>query len=141
MITAHHEAGHAVASTICGGTVYKIDIDGGHDTAGRSVSADCSLWLPYTIYGGVWAEARLRYRSTDPHFRKEIRRVFAEQRHGDKKTYQAAVRATGIRREPKWDVELEVFWPVTQRVAALLLAGVYDVESQLPALAERAGLL
>ncbi|MCZ4560712.1 hypothetical protein O4160_07645 [Rhodococcus sp. IEGM 1401] len=152
-MTAHHEAGHAVAAFLSGCDVRKIDIDGDGDARGlthhgpsewsytsfspsgiTSVDADEA----FITYAGPWAETRLKCHSKARGFRRAVEDALKEQTAGptsDGVLYRKALREVhGGRRDQAWDVQLEEHWPGIQRVAALLLAGYVGVESRLPEL-------
>lgn len=139
-ITAHHEAGHAAASVMRGGSTFRsVDLtnaDGGHGlTLFRAKATD----HPFIAYAGPWAEARLQWPAgvaldgedddgmtfddyvdgallTQPDDRQEL------QPHDD---HVAQLRALGVDVEPYavWLIELEAAWPAVQSIAARLLDG------------------
>lgn len=140
-VTAHHEAGHAVAAVMRGGsalTGISVHNDGTGLTNHRSHTWDG----PFIAYGGLWAEARFGWPADVP--------VTAEDEDGcvfgDHVTAvwltqpdDAAIvlakfdhlegLGTDLRRTLEagtlrtWDTELEAVWPVVQWVAARLLDG------------------
>jgi hypothetical protein len=55
-LTAHHEAGHAVAARICRGEVFEIDIALPPDGFTHYQEADADY--AFVVYAGQWAQAR-----------------------------------------------------------------------------------
>lgn len=129
MITAHHEASHAVAAAIHGRRVYHIDINGDGKHAGRSVSETDA----FTAFAGAWAEVRLDRAADSRVFRELVMNSLKYDQPYDHKLMRAELKATREKLDwATWHRDLEMHWPITQRVAALLLAGVHDVESMIP---------
>jgi len=140
-ITAMHEAGHAVAVCMRGGSflrsVHLGDAPGTGITNYRSKPCDA----PFVAWAGCWAEARLAwgalsYDATDDEgyqWCDYLTGVFLDQRDD-----AAAVvaeyfkelamgplspRELELATEETWHREMDPLWPVVQKVADRLLAG------------------
>lgn len=64
-LTAHHEAGHAVAALACGGGLISITIGPTpeHPEYAGNTGVRVEKWwhLPFVVYAGPWAEARSQW--------------------------------------------------------------------------------
>jgi hypothetical protein len=148
-VTAHHEAGHAVAACLSrSGQLVSVAIDGTGDTLGHTLTSADVFDEPFISYSGVWAEAY--YRREDEgaetardfedlltavwlgqigdggdydHYQSAHNAVVAlfpaEPTAAAADAYRKAIRAT----ERRWRRELEDHWPVIAAVAHRLLTG------------------
>jgi hypothetical protein len=147
--TAHHEAGHAVATLLRGGgELLSITIAPAGDYLGHTESrtkAVAGTDRLFITFAGPWAEARAQWampsldREDDDGctFDDHLCGAWMVNADGDSDAYEdmrgEEVRFAeylGItpgelrdRRERGWGDELERAWPVIQQVAKLLLAG------------------
>jgi hypothetical protein len=132
--TAHHEAGHAVATLMRNGALDSVTIDATVDHWGRTLGTVPPLAGTFVIHAGPWAEARFRWplstRDLDD-FSGYVHGVWQENvaDDGDSALYELArsiEEASGIflsfsARENDWDAELESHRLVIEAVADLLL--------------------
>jgi hypothetical protein len=145
-VVAFHEAGHAVASVMRGGTFCGITIhhDGDRDGS-RNVKA-AAHHLAFVTYAGPWAEARATW--TGPvagkdgsTFKDHVALAFERNAEGDLRQYRllmADLRAAygdlntlfTIESETAWGCELEAKWRVIREVAELLIAQA-DVSTEV----------
>lgn len=146
-ITAHHEAGHAVAAVMRGGsTLTSITLQDDHSgiTWHRGKPTDG----PFIAYAGPWAEARHSWPEGVPldgqddewlTFDDYVAGVFLHQsgdlealRPHDEQVQQ--LRAQGVDVPggyAVWDHELERVWPVVREVAGRLLDGETLTDAQV----------
>lgn len=134
---AFHEAGHAVAAVMRGGsTLLSVTLSTGTHGAGITWVRHKVWDLAFLTFAGPWAEARYEWAkihddlavddiSTSDHecevFEDWVCGVFLSQ-PDDMRTYREAG-AGDVIREGIWHRELEAVWPAVVRVAERLLAG------------------
>lgn len=117
-LTAHHEAGHAVAALACGGGLISITIGPTreHPEYAGNTGVRVEKWwhLPFVVYAGPWAEARSQWTrdsldSLDGEdddgrpFRDYVREAFDVNRDGDLDKYEQleeGILPDGTRSEP-----------------------------------------
>lgn len=139
-LTAHHEAGHAVAALMRGGgELLSITIEPTAQYAGFTRTRH-QIWdAAFVTFAGPWAEARATWgpRALDDIdddgccFGDYVTEAWFNNLHGDGQTYQDNLigeSAFGLARDPAeredwWSTELDDRWPVIQAVALLLLDG------------------
>ena len=141
-MTAHHEAGHAVAAAMRGHEPYLIRIDqqgGGHTRYGARGAYDDAAFI---AYAGIWAEARYIWAgrpesvttsaNDDSEFIDMVTGVTMEQGDDysvvhDHFAMLAASLGTNVEEATykTWDRELEDVWPYIQEQARLVMAGVW----------------
>jgi len=127
-IAAIHEAGHAVAACMRGGSSLRSvrlgDVPGTGITYHRSKPCD----EPFIAWAGCWAEARLAwgdlpYDATDDEgyeWCDHLTGVFLNQ-----PDHIPRIDQLGPGTENCWCREVDVAWPVVQTVAERLLAGAW----------------
>lgn len=142
-IAAHHEAGHAVAATMRGGsTLTSVELSEVH---GEGITwHNGHTWdFAFIAYAGMWAEARLSWPRAEPTgedgdgltFDDYVTGVYLTQpddaaivsaRQDELRSYgldperlREAIRGDEI----TWGRELEHVWPVVCQVARMLLDG------------------
>jgi hypothetical protein len=139
-ITAHHEAGHAVAAVMRGGgELLLISIEPTVDYLGHTQTRGKIFDAAFFTFAGPWAEARAQW--PHPHlegpdddgcdFADHLDFAWMENYGGDANAYEEQIAAEvamfgeqwRLTREAGWTRELERHWPVIQAVAELLLAG------------------
>lgn len=136
-VTAHHEAGHAVAVLMRGGgRLHYIDMSETADYRGYTHFNAEVFDIPFITYAGPFAEARAQWPHDDLDGEDEYGRTFGEcvaaafraNADGDFEAYPAALRADPTtlasfqsRREKSWNIELEREWHVIEVVARRLL--------------------
>lgn len=139
-ITAHHEAGHAVASVMRGGSSFRsVDLSNADDGHGLTLHRCKPTDGPFIAYAGPWAEARYLWPADVPldgedeegtTFDEHVTGVLLGQPDDaaalaadDERVQQ--LRAFGVEVDPYavWHMELERVWPAVQSVAAQLLSG------------------
>lgn len=148
-LTACHEAGHAVAAVMRGGTFSSISIDPTVTTDGVTHVQCASCDREFVIYAGPWAEARanwplnLSLDAVDAHGRTFARSIDVAFlcNADDLRQYEPSVDIplayllAGVwdngpppqvpgPRDPSWSVELESGWPTMLSVAEMLMHGV-----------------
>jgi hypothetical protein len=147
-VTAHHEAGHAIAALMRGGgEVTSITIDPTADYMGCAGVRSKSFDTPFIIFAGPWAEARCQWTGDTLdgldddgcEFIDHVTAAFMSNSDGDGTVYGEALehdvyelaRRSGflaeggmeVDRETAWSEELERMWPVVQLLAERLLIG------------------
>lgn len=139
-LTAHHEAGHAVASVMRGGSSFRsVDLSRADEGHGLTLHRCKPTDGPFIAYAGPWAEARYLWPADVPldgedddgmTFGDYVAGIFLGQPDDaaalapdDERVL--LLRAHGVEVDPYavWHMELERAWPAVQRVAARLLAG------------------
>lgn len=152
-ITAHHEAGHAVAAVLRGGSsLTSVTLSEAHGegiTWGRHKPADSSFFA----YAGPWAEARYAWPADVPldgedaewlTFEDYVTGVILHQ-PSDAAAVAAHdqqvmdLRAQGLdvpAAYTVWHDELERVWPAVQQVAAWLLDGRTVTDADVRALVD-----
>jgi hypothetical protein len=141
-LTAHHEAGHAVAVLMRGaGQLHYIDLNATDEYLGYTHYASKPCDSAFITYAGVWAEARAQWPLADLDaedddgctFNDYVLGAFLANIDGDAEPYRTLMDADPLpvefqrRREQCWDQELEREWTVIQTVAQLLLADSADM--------------
>lgn len=134
--TAHHEAGHAVASQLSGfdhhvatmrvrdtGWFKKVWTSTGESTYGaKTVEGKGHLQALVTLAGPL-AEARWRHLNEDAPLDQAEKQVAAEQSHGDYTQVHVYLKAAGLKL-PKAEREARAFvakhWKKIEKVAAVL---------------------
>jgi hypothetical protein len=154
-ITAHHEAGHAVATYVRGGTVDSITIMPTATLLGETLTSPKS-WTAtaFAIHAGPWAEARVQWQLStfdlDDNYHS---RLFEDKLHqawmlnldgdGDlMKMATAQEELEGLQivhnyRTDQWNKELEAYSPAIQEVAALLLQGDTLAQAEVAEIIDR----
>lgn len=141
-LTAHHEAGHAAASVMRGGSELRsITIKPTQDWRGHTLSRMKVFDAAFIIYGGPWAEARAQWpldtldgEDDDGYtFDDHLVGAWLLNHDGDGRAYEQSLRDEAAAlggfipdresREATWSMELERAWPAIQRMAQLLLDG------------------
>lgn len=144
LLTAHHEAGHAVAALMRGGgQLRSITIEPTTTYLGHTGYRGKPCDTAFVTYAGPWAEARAQWvRPTlDDEdddgctFEDYVSVAFLSNADGDGEDYRRAQEAeaaqlgefgqqfldlTGVRQE-MWSGELEQSWPLIQQVAAIAM--------------------
>ena len=154
-LAAIHEAGHAVAAVMRGGsTLTSVSLSDQHgEGITWSNSKPCDSG--FGAYAGPWAEARHLWgdRPLDAEdengcaFGDVVMGVLWEQQHGtdldmwrrDAAEHARVCELVGVSpaaRDEVWDMELSRVWPAVQSVGALLLAGETVTDVQVRALVE-----
>lgn len=145
-VTAHHEAGHAVATVMRGGAeLVSVTIESAEDYLGRTTQRIKPTDSAFVTYAGPWAEARYLWQTeptgefdfedyvggallSNPDDAKQYQQAIAAERA----MLESAINNTGIAlaelldvagREQLWGRELEDRWPEIQQVARMLLDG------------------
>lgn len=143
-VTAYHEAGHAIAIRLRGGTVNSVTVEPGLTTYLMPHKRQI-LWRNgvrvkepqepeplieddgFIAYAGSWAETRCRWtlptvdaKDEHGHHFSEYVSAILEMNTSDYKHYQQATKAVGA--EDGWSAELERHWPAIQLVAKRLYA-------------------
>lgn len=159
-ITAHHEAGHAVATYVGGGTVHSISIEPTAETLGQTVmSPRDGTGAAFAIHGGPFAEARSQWLLStfdlSDHYHHElfermVWKAWMLNLHGngvpsDGDLMQMANQteeADGLMvvfnyRRDQWDILLETLWEAIQEVADLLLRGDTIAQTEVAEIVER----
>jgi hypothetical protein len=144
-LTAHHEAGHAVAALMRGaGELLSITIKASGDAAGRTVTRHKVFDAAFVTFAGPWAEARAQWPLPTLDGEDDMGCAFGDYLttawwanvDGDGDTYEDNLAAEVAmyggqwpaimdprKREEGWAIELEDSWPVIQAIADLLLRG------------------
>lgn len=143
LITAMHEAGHAVAVCMRGGSSLRSVHLGGVPGTGITYHRSKSCDAPFIAWAGCWAEARLTwgdlpYDATDDEgceLCDHLTGVFLNQRDDDSAVvveyFKELAQMMGrlwcreleFATEETWHREMDRVWPVVQKVADRLLAG------------------
>jgi hypothetical protein len=153
---AHHEAGHAVAAVLCGGTVHHLKLavdlsdagllDPDRELIGVTRLTSASRDAPFVSFAGPWAQWRHGTETgsddydTDLsdwlHLDDEI--TGRDDPHGD----YTAMDFDNLSDEliDVWTRELERLWPMIAAVAALALDGQPVNTAVIELLGERLGL-
>jgi hypothetical protein len=141
-VTAHHEAGHAVAAVMRGaGELRSVTIERTDEYLGHTGFRGKPCDSAFVTYAGPWAEARAQW----PHptldgedddgciFGDYVTGAFLLNADGDGADYRRHCADDGAllgghahllgSREDVWSYELERQWPVIQQIAMRLLAG------------------
>jgi hypothetical protein len=142
-VTAHHEAGHAVALLIRGGgRLDYIDIYETADYRGYTHWNGKVFDIAFITYAGPWAEARAQWPLADLDgldddgctFDDHVTAAFLANIDGDFEAYETCLASDPTflasfqsSREECWNNELERVWPVVREVARLLLADGADM--------------
>jgi hypothetical protein len=143
-VTAHHEAGHAVAVVMRGGQLHYIDLTATDEYRGYTHFSSKSCDSAFIIYGGLFAEARVKWPLADLDgedddgctFPNYVWGALSANIDGDNEAYKAALDSESAaaelapfqpRREQVWRKELERVWPVIREVARLRLADGADM--------------
>ncbi|MEB3023924.1 M50 family metallopeptidase [[Mycobacterium] crassicus] len=144
-LTAHHEAGHAVAAVMRGGTqLHYVNVIQDGDTLGFTHYSGRRCDEAFIAYAGPWAEARAQWPISDLNdedddgctFPDYVTGAFLTNIDGDAEAYQSALKAELLgppdpelltAREGIWGRELQRAWPVVQQVAQLLAADGADM--------------
>jgi hypothetical protein len=149
LLTAHHEAGHAVAALMRGGgelrsiTIEPTAAYQGH-TGYRGKPCDSA----FVTYAGPWAEARAQWALATLEdedddgctFEDYVTAAFLRNADGDGEQYRRAQEADAALygpefghlaygREEHWSRELEESWPAVQQLAAMLMDGPVSAEA------------
>ena len=147
-IVAHHEAGHAVAAVMRGGSLLlSVELSpGGPERDGITWARAKQFDSAFMSWSGPWAEARYQWgeRALDAEdedgatFSDYVAGVFLAGGRDDAGAIRQSRRAEPYQvpaeliaaSERVWSMELERAWPAVQEVARLLIAGstVTDVE-------------
>jgi hypothetical protein len=140
-ITAHHEAGHAVAAVMRGGGVLvSITIDPTEDYLGHTQFRVKRWDAAFATFAGPWAEARSRWPGGEVDddgcvlddyvtaaFMANPNDLSDYGDHLERERNQYGGHWPEVihpgKREAWWSTELEGCWPVIQAVARLLLNG------------------
>lgn len=160
-ITAHHEAGHAVATYVSGGTVHAISIAPDAEYLGQTLASPSSATgAAFAIHAGPWAEARSRWKLSsfdldDPYqgklFEDMVFHAWTLNAHGngapsdgdfwvmatDREEVEGVVVVDHEYRRHQWNRELENYWEATKEVATLLLRGDTIGQHEVSAIVER----
>jgi hypothetical protein len=143
-VTAHHEAGHAVAVLMRnGGQLHYVDINASDEWLGYTHYASKPPDRAFITFAGPWAEARTQWPLTDldgvdgngSTFDDYVGAAFLANIDGDAELYRdlynaehPELRRFRPRLEQFWSrTELEKVWPVIQKVAQLLLSEGADM--------------
>lgn len=160
---ACHEAGHAVAADLRGGTVRSIAIkqpglNPGHTDIRWSSTHDKRRNTAFVAFAGPWAEARASWTADDPIWADDAsRRAFDEavgeafrENPDDFNLYEpdealadaflGGSRQLPTARDPRWHLELEALWPAMQKLARMVLRSDTSASEMLQALRDE-GLL
>ena len=141
-VAAHHEAGHAVAATMRGGsTLTSVSLSPEHGAGITSFNAKAADG-PFITYAGLWAQARYLWgdRPQDGvddegcEFQDYVAGAFLNQpedaealavwwRTAEMAEMERAMPGVNARTEECWQHELEQVWPAVAQVAHLLLDG------------------
>jgi len=148
LLTAHHEAGHAVVDVWRGHQLLEVSID--DDPASGHVGHVLSrlrhdVDRPFSAFAGPWAEARFQWGALAPDdldpdgrdadgsdFDDYLSTAFMFGGGDDDWAVLGECRAAAawltdemeLARETLWRAELEFVWPVIAKVAAWLLANI-----------------
>ena len=141
-VAAHHEAGHAVAATMRGGsTLTSVSLSPEHGTGITSFHAK-PFDGPFITYAGLWAEARYLWGDRpldgvddgEGEFQDFVAGAFLGQPEdaaallawrstAEMGEMEGALPGAHLRTEECWQRELEQVWPAVVQVARLLLDG------------------
>lgn len=142
-LTACHEAGHAIATVMRGGTITSITIEPTEHYLGKTWTRATPDHQAFIIYAGPWAEARAQWPADVPlndwndedglEFEDYIFGAFLQNRDGDLAEYThwravdtekvpAELAHLVVDPEQVWCRELEEHWPVILEVADLLMS-------------------
>jgi hypothetical protein len=133
--TAHHEAGHVVATCLRGKRLVSVTIEPTDKTYGLTVYERDGKDDTFLVWAGVWAEARHNWPKPSLHETDSTGREFGDHvidawllnRDGDLDEYtrlkvaDPAKFTEQVIQELPWTSELEEMWPVIQVVAERLL--------------------
>lgn len=136
-ITAHHEAGHAMAAVMRGAQLHYVSITADGDSLGFTHFTGKCCDRAFITYAGPWAEARAQWPTNDLNdedndgntFADHVVGAFLANIDGDAEVYQSALKSESLGpadpallavREGAWGRELQRVWPVIQRTARLL---------------------
>lgn len=133
--TAHHEAGHAVATLLRGGELTSVTIVPTDQYWGLTTATVPIPGRTFAVHAGPWSEARFRWPFADRDnieaFSNFMIGVWEENvsNDGDSERYEDARVAeeecgaflSFDAHEIDWDTELEDHWSLIQQVAQLLL--------------------
>jgi hypothetical protein len=156
---AHHEAGHAVAAVMRGGTLLGVWLgttdwstpDGSADTPGGCLHETALPEQPFVTFAGPWAEAmwNLGHEDVIDDFDWAFEIAWENNGGGDTDEYESRVEMlteyaeelglSPIRRawESMWAEELELLWPAVCEVAVMLLGGQQVTHEQVKAVVDR----
>ena len=142
---AHHEAGHAVAAVVRGGTLHDVFLgkvdwstdDDSADTPGGTMHQTAWEAQPFVTFAGPWAEAiwMLEHEDDVDDIDEALGYAWDNNIDGDAAKYEDRVSilsgaaaqlgfpTIGRAWEWQWSNEFEPLWPVVCQVAALLIDG------------------
>jgi hypothetical protein len=149
LVTACHEAGHAVAALMRGsGELRSITIEPTPDHLGYTGFRGKPCDMAFVTYAGPWSEARAQWpmptidgRDDDElTFDDYLSGAWLRNASGDGVDYRRAQNADNALfgaqfadlsrvREEAWHSELESRWPVIRELAEMLLSGPVDAET------------
>jgi Peptidase M50B-like len=149
LLTAHHEAGHAVAALMRGGSQLRsITIEPTTNYLGHTGWRGKPCDSAFVTYAGPWAEARAQWEppalddeDDDGYtFEDYVTAAFLRNAAGDGEDYRRAQEADAAMygpefahlaygREEHWSRELEQSWSAIRQLAAMLMDGPVSAEA------------
>lgn len=142
-VTAHHEAGHVVASVMRGGSTFRsVDLASADEGHGLTLYNAKAADVPFMAYAGPWAEARHTWPADVPvddedHDGLALDDLVHALRPHDDHVEQLQLLGIDVRPYEVWHRELEAVWPAVQTVAARLLAGDVLTDADVREVVER----